>query len=74
MEETKLAGETMARMKNSGRRHRQSLLIAVPLSAVPIGLVLALGFSYWPGIALSIGGVGIAVLNYRALRRKRPPT
>jgi hypothetical protein len=60
-------------MNDSGRlRHRKSLLIALPLSAVPLGLVLALAFSYWPGIALSIGGVGIAVLNDRTLKRRRP--
>jgi len=50
---------------------RQWLLIVLPLSAVPLGLVLALGFSVWPAIALSIGGVGIAMLNYRALKSRR---
>ena len=58
-------------MKVRGRlNQRQSLLIVMPLLAVPLGLVLALGFSYWPGIALSAGGVGIAAFNYRLLKRQ----
>jgi hypothetical protein len=46
-------------------------LVGVPLLGVPLGVVFVAAFSYWPGIALSIGGVAVAAMNYRRLKAHR---
>jgi Flp pilus assembly protein TadB len=50
---------------------RRWFLVGLPLLAVPLGLVFVAAFSYWPGVALSIGGAAIATMNYRRLKSHR---
>jgi len=47
-------------------------LVGLPLLAVPLGIVFVAAFSYWPGVALSIGGAAVAAMNYRRVKTHRP--
>jgi hypothetical protein len=59
--------------QSAGRRAVRQLwfLVGLPLLAVPLGVILIAAFSYWPGVALSIGGVAVAAMNYRRLKTHR---